>query len=185
MTSITSTLPLLVPGSVVAAVLAVVLSGAVGRWLGVHRSVAFVLLVTVGVILAVTLSPQDLQGTHDFRIAGSCDLSRMWPPSLSELQLETDAAANVLIFIPVGVAIGLAPWSRRKVGVLLAAIALPFAIEAVQFAVTPLGRACQSADVVDNLTGLLVGLVAGTIVLVAGTIVAWLVPALQRRDRSA
>ena len=62
MTSITSTLPLLVPGSVVAAVLAVVLSGAVGRWLGVHRSVAFVLLVTVGVILAVTLSPHDSHG---------------------------------------------------------------------------------------------------------------------------
>ena len=125
------------------------------------------LLVTVGVILAVTLSPQDLQGTHDFRIAGSCDLSRMWPPSLSELQLETDAAANVLIFVPVGVAIGLARARPGKVGVLLAAIALPFAIEAVQFAVTPLVRACQSADVVDNLTGLLVG-------LVAGTIVAWL-----------
>ena len=61
---------------------------------------------------------------------------------------------------------------------LLAAIALPFAIEAVQFAVTPLGRACQSADVVDNLTGLLVG-------LVAGTIVAWLVSAVHRWDGSA
>ena len=58
----------------------------------------------------------------------------------------------------------------------LAAIALPFAIETVQFAVTPLVRACQSADVVDNLTGLLVG---------SGTIVAWLVSALRRRERSA
>ena len=37
---------------------------------------------------------------------------------------------------------------------------MPFLIEAVQLVATPLGRVCQSGDVVDNLTGLVIGLVA-------------------------
>jgi hypothetical protein len=43
----------------------------------------------------------------------------------------------------------------------LTAVALPFAIEATQLVVTSLDRACQSADVSDNLTGLALGVVAG------------------------
>jgi hypothetical protein len=49
-------------------------------------------------------------------------------------------------------------------------VALPFAIEGFQLVVTPLGRACQSADMVDNLTGLVLGLGAGW---VAGTLWRW------------
>ena len=37
-------------------------------------------------------------------------------------------------------------------------LAFPPAIEAIQLVVTPLGRSVQSVDVVDNLTGLVVGL---------------------------
>ena len=77
------------------------------------------------------------------------------------------------MFIPLGFAIAMVPRSRRKAAVLAAAVALPFVIEATQLVVTPLGRACQSADVVDNLTGLVLG-------LVAGAVVAWLAPALGR-----
>ena len=43
----------------------------------------------------------------------------------------------------------------------MGAALLPFAIEFVQLAATPLGRACQGADVVDNMLGLALGLAAG------------------------
>ena len=46
---------------------------------------------------------------------------------------------------------------------LAVALALPFAIEATQLVVIPLGRACQGADVIDNLTGLVIGLMAGAV----------------------
>ena len=38
---------------------------------------------------------------------------------------------------------------------------LPLTIESIQLAATPLGRACQGGDVVDNLLGLALGLAAG------------------------
>ena len=60
--------------------------------------------------------------------------------------------------------------------VVVAAIALPFAIEATQLLVPLLGRGCESADVVDNLIGLAIGLAIG---LVAG----WLLPGVRRPER--
>ncbi len=46
---------------------------------------------------------------------------------------------------------------------LLVAIALPVAIETTQLVIPALERGCQSADVFDNLTGLVIGLVLGTL----------------------
>jgi glycopeptide antibiotics resistance protein len=66
------------------------------------------------------------------------------------------------------------PRSRRKAVVLIAAIALPFAIEITQMLLPILDRACESADVVDNLTGLVLGLGGG---VAAG----WLGRSMARR----
>ena len=74
-----------------------------------------------------------------------------------------DTAGNVVALIPLGFAIASIPRSRRKLAVLLGAIALPFAVESIQYIATPLGRACQSSDVIDNLTGLFLGLAAGAV----------------------
>ena len=70
----------------------------------------------------------------------------------------------MVMFIPLGFAIAVVPRSPRKAAVLVAAVALPFVIEATQLLVAPLGRACQSADVFDNLLGLVVGLGVGSVV---------------------
>jgi NhaP-type Na+/H+ or K+/H+ antiporter len=43
------------------------------------------------------------------------------------------------------------------------AVILPFAIEMIQLLATGLGRACQTSDVADNLTGLAIGLVVGVV----------------------
>ena len=153
--------PWLLPGAAIALVAGVAASGPVGRSLGVARVVAAVIIVSMGVILAATLTPCPClpePGT-----GGACDLSRIGLPSPSQLIAPLDTAGNILAFIPLGFAIALVPRSRRKGALLAGAVALPFAIETIQLLATPLGRACESADVVDNLTGLVLGLVAGTI----------------------
>jgi glycopeptide antibiotics resistance protein len=157
-----SPLPWLLPGSVVSLVVALIGSGPVGRWLGVRRIVAWAMLLTLGVILSGTLSPLEKEFQRS-AAPRTCDISRLGPPPLSALlDPTTDVAANILLFVPLGFAVGLVPASRRKLALVLASLALPVAIESVQLLVTPLNRGCESADVVDNLTGLAIGLVVGT-----------------------
>ena len=168
-----SPLPLFVPGCVVALAVSTVASGRAARRLGVRRPVAWLLLMSLGVILAGTMTPLAVESRPQFPLAGTCDLSRMGLPSLEELLRPGDVIGNILMFIPLGFAIALVPRSPRKAAVLAAAVALPFAIEATQLVVIPLHRACESADVVDNLTGLVLGLAAGAVAV-------WLVPRLGR-----
>ncbi len=162
------TLPWLVPGTVIALLVSLVASGAVAQGLRAHRITAWLLLFAFGVILAGTLSPLRDGGLPP-GLARTCDLTRQWLATPVDLLLENDVPINILMFMPLGFAVGAIPLSFRKVGVVVGAFALPLTIESLQLLVVPLGRGCQSADVVDNLTGLFIG-------LVAGTPVSWLVP---------
>ena len=63
--------------------------------------------------------------------------------------------------MPLGFTIGLVPGSRRRNVLAVVAVAAPFAIETAQLLLPILGRGCQSADVFDNLTGLVVGWIVG------------------------
>jgi len=151
--------PWLLPGIVVALLGGIAFSGRLAGWLGTTRPVAAVMLVTLLVILAATLAPPGRSPAVVTVAPGTCDLSRIGFPSPAQL-FARDVAGNVVAFIPLGFAIGVVPRSRRKAAVLAGAVVLPFVIEAVQLVATPLGRLCQSGDVVDNLTGLVIGLVA-------------------------
>jgi hypothetical protein len=156
-------LPWFQPGVAISVVVGLASCGIVGRALGVGRVIAFTLLLSLGIIVAATLTPRAT--ALDFGAQGPayCDFSRIWLPSWEEVMTFYDTGGNILMFIPLGAAIGLLPRSRRKVAIVAGAIALPFAIETIQLVVPWLDRACESADVVDNLTGLLLGLVAGTL----------------------
>jgi len=158
-----SLLPWFFPGVTISLVVGLVTSGVVGRSLGVSRIVALALILSLGIILSATLTP--LRWAIDFGAAGTgaCNFSRIGLAPLGELLRFDDTSLNVLLFIPLGVTIGLVPRSRRKAAIVAAAIALPFAIETVQLLVPWLDRGCESADVVDNLTGLFVGLAAGSV----------------------
>jgi hypothetical protein len=158
-----SELPWFVPGFVIALLVAIVVSDRLGRALGTHRIIAWAIVMGFGGALAATLSP----GGANLAPGGvgfpSCDFARLGLASIDQFLTVKDIRLNLLLLMPLGIAIGLIPRSRAKAVLLAAAIALPFAVEGTQALLTLLGRACESGDVIDNLTGLIVGLGLGTI----------------------
>ena len=155
--------PGFLPGLVISIVIALALSGRVARWLGIARPIAWGLLFGLGIIVAATLTP----GGGVFRSgavgSGACEFSRVGLAPIAEVLRFGETGLNVLLFIPLGVSIGFLPSSRIKLIMIVGGIALPFLIELTQLAATFLDRQCQSADVIDNLTGLAIGLVVGSL----------------------
>jgi hypothetical protein len=149
------------PGLVISIVVSVVLSVPVGRALRVRWPIAMILLLGLGFIAAATLTPSREALRFGTVGSGTCDLSRIGLAPIADLFPPGDPTFNVLLYIPVGAVIGLFPRSRRKVVLIVAAVALPIVIETIQLFATGLDRACQSADVSDNLTGLIIGIVLG------------------------
>jgi hypothetical protein len=153
--------PWLLPGLLLSAVVGLVAARWIGGRLRVNPAVAFTMIVGIGLVVSATLTPLRGAIEHGATGQGACDLSRVWPiPPTAWFEL-SDPAMNVWMFVPLGLAIGLVPRSHTKVGLIVAAIALPFLIESIQLAVPVLARGCEAADVVDNLTGLVLGLAAG------------------------
>jgi glycopeptide antibiotics resistance protein len=169
-------LPWFLPGAAVSFILSLIASGVVGRTLRMPRSLAWALILTLGIILSATLTPLSNALAYGATGSDSCNLSRVSLAPLGDYLGAGDEGGNVLIFIPLGATIALMPRSRRRTAVFLGAILLPFAIETAQLLMPVLDRACESADVVDNLAGLVLGLALG-----AGA--GWLVSARRRGDR--
>lgn len=151
------------PGIVISIVLSIVLGARAARALSVPRAVGTALLFGAGLIASATLTPSREALTQGAIGSGTCEFGRIGPASLPELLSLGDPTFNVLLFVPLGLAIGLFPPSRRKAFLVVAAILLPFAIEAIQLVATGLGRGCQSSDVADNLTGLVLGMAIGVV----------------------
>lgn len=151
-----------VPGLLVSVLVALAVGGHVAGRLRVNRTTAVLLVISLGVVLAATVTPsrEALIGAVP-PVPARCDMSRFWLAPLSAYGRVSDTSLNVLLFVPLGALIGLTPPSPYRWPIILAAIALPFVIEGFQLIAAPLGRACQSGDVVDNLAGLVLGLVGG------------------------
>jgi hypothetical protein len=133
---------------------------AVGRWLGARGAVAFVLLASLALVITATLLPT-ADAMTGVASDGTCDLTRLGFPTVSEVRGDSQTRLNLLLFLPLGVSISLLPLGFRSVMIAAGAVALPFVIEGLQLTVHVLGRGCQSADVIDNLTGLAIGSAAG------------------------
>jgi glycopeptide antibiotics resistance protein len=156
-------LPWFLPGTAISVVVGLVVARPLGRWLRTNYWVAWGVVVGFGMIVSATLTP--LHGSFNFEATmGTCDLSRMGLASVRDLLRMGDTSLNVFLFIPLGFAIGLLGRSRQKAIVLGLAIGLPFVIETTQLLLPMLDRGCQSADVFDNLTGLVVGLLVSTLI---------------------
>jgi hypothetical protein len=150
-----------VPSLLLATVVSLGLSGRVARALGTRPIVAWALLVGLGLIISATLTPLHRAVGTPSQAVRTCDLSRFGLAPMDQLLVISDTSLNIALFIPMGVAVGLLPASRRKATLILASVALPFGIEGTQLFAPFLNRGCQSADVTDNLTGLVLGLALG------------------------
>ena len=155
--------PGLAPGAAITIIVGFIFSRRVARAMGVPRFVAWLLVLGVGLVIAATLTPGREPSNLGAQGRGACDLGRLTPAPLGEILQFDDASSNIILFIPLGLALGLARRSRRKLLLIAGSCALPFVVEALQLAAPALGRACQSADAIDNLTGLVIGLVCGTV----------------------
>ena len=151
------------PGVVASLAVSLLTCGYVGRRMGTSRALAWALVMSVGLALSATITPSREAIQFGTQGSGICDLGRIGPAPWWELRHLDEASLNVLLFVPLGISIGLCPRSKIKLIVLAGAFALPAAVELVQLIVIPLGRACQAADFFDNLTGLALGLVVGTV----------------------
>ena len=120
------------------------------------------LVASVLVILRATLpSGQPASGLDPWTWMPFEDLIRAWPFDRSRAVILGQLAQNVVLFVPLGIALGLLPRGNRTYPLVAVAFAFPLIIETTQLLLPALERGCQSADVVDNLAGLLLGLVAG------------------------
>jgi VanZ family protein len=149
-----------VPGVLASIVIGTAASGRVARALGTRQIVAWLLIVSIGLVLSATLTPVSEFETSAAGV-GVCDLTRIGPAPLEDLRSLNDTTLNIVLFLPLGVAVGLLQNSRRKVAIILAVAAMPFVIEGIQLVATSLHRGCESADVSDNLTGLIIGFAVG------------------------
>jgi glycopeptide antibiotics resistance protein len=154
-------LPLVAPGMVLWAAVAIVASPFISRFFAASRLHAALLLMALGLVLMATLPPTGatLAGSGSYEQA--CDLDRMTLAPFPELSRLNATSLNVLLFVPLGITLGSLPWSRRSLVTVAAAFLLPLAIESFQLLVPDLGRECQSADVIDNTMGLVIGLAFG------------------------
>jgi VanZ family protein len=159
-TFVMSDYPGFLPGMVIAVVLGAVVRRPVGRFLAMSDVEAWVLVVSIGAVLSATLTP-GAEGPRSVMTTLECDTSRMGPAPLSTYLTFGTTSLNVLLFVPLGWAITRIGRPAPRAAALVIAVLLPIAIEVIQLVATPLGRACQVADVVDNLVGLALGIGAG------------------------
>jgi glycopeptide antibiotics resistance protein len=141
------------------------LSGLLSRRYGVPRQVAWLLVASIGLILAATLTPQREALAFGATSSGTCNLSRIGFASLSAYLERDDVGGNVVLFVPLGVGVALASRPRIRPILLDGALLLPVVIETIQLLVRALDRACESADVFDNLLGLFIGLAVGGVIV--------------------
>jgi hypothetical protein len=150
------------PGLAIAFAVSLLTFGFVSRALGISKVHGWALVMSVGLVLAATITPSREALLLGIQGSGTCDFSQIGLPSMSELTHLSDASLNVLLFIPLGITIGGCPESSGRSMLLVSALVLPIAIELIQLVLVPLGRECQSSDVVDNVLGLVIGLVVGS-----------------------
>ncbi|WP_156752089.1 VanZ family protein [Mycobacterium sp. ACS1612] len=145
---------------------AVAVAGRVARRLRTENWIAFLLIMSVGGVLAATITP--LAGGFRGRPPppGRCDFGRIGLAPLSHYLQFGETGLNVILFVPLGLAVGLLGRSPATARVLVAVLALPLAIEVIQSLAPMLGRGCQSRDVIDNLLGLGIGLALGVLLSV-------------------
>lgn len=149
-------LPLLLPVVLVGLFIAVACGRLLSRRLRCPWWVAVALVASLTLVIAVTLTPQSI--SEDVINAGEISWPFTWI-----LALLDERALNVLLFVPLGFTTALIG-SRVLWFAVVGVLALPWAVEGIQYLVTWLSRDAQWQDVVDNTVGAVIGLGIGLVV---------------------
>jgi hypothetical protein len=153
--------PWLWPALALAVAISLVLFRPLARALRAPRPVAFLILLGIGGIVALTLTPGD-DAFSPFNVQ-DCFVRWVPPIGVGRVLNLGERGLNVLLFLPLGLGLGLLPRSRTKLALVAGAVALPFVVEGIQYLAPALDRSCSTVDLVDNLTGLLIGLGVGLV----------------------
>jgi hypothetical protein len=160
-----------IPALVVPVVLAYAVLGAWWVWRGrAHLAVTVERVLLGGAVAyatAVTMSPPGVSDKGVLAPDRPCAIHTV-ELGLAAVSADDQRILNVLLLVPVGVFAALVATrlrARPGLAVVALAAALPFAYEAGQQLFRGLQRACDTTDLVDNLTGVLLGLVAGVLLV--------------------
>jgi len=158
----------------VAGLFALVIGLAVGRWMGPLAGVAwFGLLWSLAVIAVVTLVPtrDGLGYIPADQHATTCSWDIGGPaPGGFWIFGGGQQLLNTLLFVPAGVFLVLA-LSRWRAGWVLiplglaALAAYSLGVEEIQLHVARIDRACDVTDIIDNVSGAVIGVVVGLALL--------------------
>ena len=176
-------LPWTGPAIVVGAFLALVSFFLFARRRSHADRVGFALVVWCLVVAAVvTLSP--VKNDYFGIPAAGCDWS-IWRPLARDYWFSSGSRPpNVWLFFPAGVGVMLLDGFWRKFPGIAFLLALPPGIETIQDLYPELKRSCSSQDVVDNWTGLAIGLLIGAaLALLVGIYRFFRGKARARRER--
>jgi len=149
-------LPLLLPVFLVGLFIAVACGRLLAPRLRCPWWVAVALVASLTLVIAVTLTPQSI--SEDVIDAGEISWPFTWI-----LALLDERTLNVLLFVPLGFTTALIG-SRVVWFAVVGVLAVPWAVEGIQYLVTWLSRDAQWQDVVDNTVGAVIGLGIGLVV---------------------
>ena len=160
-----------IPVLVVPVVLAYAVLAAWWVWRGrAHLAVTLERVLLGGAVAfasAVTMSPPGVTDKGVLAPDRSCAIHTV-ELGLAAVTADDQRILNVLLLVPVGVFAALvATRLRRPLGLAVVAVAgaLPFVYEAGQQGFRGLQRACDTTDLVDNLTGVVLGLAGGVLLV--------------------
>ena len=107
-------LPWVMPATVVFTVVGLLVCRRLAQALDTRPFVAWLLVVSLGIIASATITP--LRGMFDTTPAGpeTCDFSVLGPIPVRDLFRVNDRLLNVLLFVPLGVALGLLPGAGAR-----------------------------------------------------------------------
>jgi hypothetical protein len=152
--------PLLIPGVALAFIAAVPVAPWVASRTGLSPLLAGMLVFSVGAIIAITLTPGSGAGFFGHSWCGGLRP----PPRLDDFLRLSEHGLNVVLFMPLGILIGMIPRPRPLAIAAFSAAAMPIVIEWIQYSVPRLDRVCQTWDALENLTGLAIGLGIGVVI---------------------
>ena len=138
--TLTSALPWFLPGLAATTAIALAVAGRVARRLHTATWIAFLLVMSVGIVLAATIPPDGGGFSHDPSAPGGCDFGRIGLAPFSHYVRLGETSLNAALFVPLGLALGLQSRPKAATGVFVAALGIPLAIEAAQWLVSMLDR---------------------------------------------